>query len=121
MSRSIRDPLFRGRWFEDMVIILAVRWYLTYPLSYLQVCELLQDRGTSVAPTTIMPWVLRYAPEFEKRWRRYEKAVGLSWRVDETYIKVAREWTYLYQAVDATDVLSICSSASNETSGPPKR
>jgi transposase-like protein len=47
-----------------------------------------------------MRWVLRYAPEFEKRWRRYEKPVGLNWRVDETYIKVAGQWTYLYRAVD---------------------
>ncbi len=48
-----------------------------------------------------MRGVLRYTPEFEKRWRRYEKPVGLSWRVDETYIKVAGEWTYLYRAVDS--------------------
>ncbi|MDQ2776933.1 MAG: IS6 family transposase [Acidobacteriota bacterium] len=100
-SRSTRDPLFLGRWFEDEVIIVAVRWYLTYPLSYGQICELLQDRGVSVAPSTVMRWVLRYAPEFEKRWRPYEKPVGLSWRVDETYIKVAGEWTYLYRAVDS--------------------
>lgn len=100
-ARSTRDPLFHGRWFEDGVIIVAVRWYLTYPLSYRQICELLQDRGISVAPSTVMRCVLRYAPEFEKRWRRYEKAVGLSWRVDETYIKVAGEWTYLYRAVDS--------------------
>ncbi len=99
--RSSRDPLFRGRWFEDAAIIVAVRWYLAYPLSYRQICELLQDRGISVAPSTVMRWVMRYAPEFEKRWRRYEKAVGLSWRVDETYIKVAGEWTYLYRAVDS--------------------
>ncbi len=47
-----------------------------------------------------MRWVLRYAPEFEKRWRRYEKPVGLSWRVDETYVKIAGQWNYLYRAVD---------------------
>jgi transposase-like protein len=98
--RSTRDPLFLGRWFQDEIIVVAVRWYLAYPLSYRQVCEMLLDRGVSVAPSTVMRWVIRYAPEFEKRWRRYEKAVGLSWRVDETYIKVAGEWTYLYRAVD---------------------
>ncbi len=86
---------------EDEVIIVAVRWYLTYPLSNRQICELLHDRGIVVAPSTVMRWVLRYAPEFEKRWRRYEKTVGLSWRVDETYIKVSGEWTYLYRAVDS--------------------
>ena len=98
--RSTHDPLFLGRWFQDEVIIVAVRWYLTYPLSYRQVCDMLRDRGMSVAPSTVMRWVLRYAPEFEKRWRRYEKQVALSWRVDETYIKVAGQWTYLYRAVD---------------------
>jgi len=98
--RSTRNPLFLGRWFQDEVIIVAVRWYLTYPLSYRQVCEMLRDRGVSVAPSTVMRWVLRYAPEFEKRWQRYEKPVALSWRVDETYIKVGGHWTYLYRAVD---------------------
>jgi hypothetical protein len=71
--RSTRDPLFLARWFQDEVIIVAVRWYLTYPLSYRQVCDILRDRGVSVAPSTVMRWVVRYAPEFEKRWRRYEK------------------------------------------------
>ncbi len=47
-----------------------------------------------------MRWVVRYSLEFEKRWRRFEKPVGLSWRCDETYIKVAGAWTYLYRAVD---------------------
>ena len=98
--RTKRDPLFLGRWFDDQVIIVAVRWYLTYPLSYRQICELLRDRDVSVAPSTVMRWVLRYAPEFEKRWRRFERPVGLSWRVDETYLKVAGKWTYLYRAVD---------------------
>jgi transposase-like protein len=87
--RSTRDPLFLGRWFQDEVIIIAVRWYLAYPLSYRQVCEILRDRGVSVAPSTVMRWVVRYAPDFEKRWRKFEKPVELSWRVDETYIKVA--------------------------------
>src|SRR6516164_9353245 len=93
--RSTRNPLFLGRWFQDEVIIVAVRWYLTYPLSYRQVCEMLRDRGVSVAASTLVRWVLRYAPEFEKRWQRYEKPVALSWRVDETYIKVGGRWTYL--------------------------
>src|SRR6516225_11422823 len=61
---------------------------------------MLRDRGLSVAPSTVMRWVLRYAPEFEKRWQRYEKPVALSWRVDETYLKGGGHWTYLYRAVD---------------------
>ena len=55
-ARLTRDPLFRGRWFKDEVIIVAVRWYLPYPLSYRQICELLRDRGISVAATTGLGW-----------------------------------------------------------------
>ena len=61
---------------------------------------MLRDRGVSVAASTVMRWVLRYAPELEKRWQGYEKSVALSWRVDETYIQVGGHWTYLYRAVD---------------------
>ena len=52
--RSTRNPLFLGRWFQDEVIIVAVRWYLTYPLSYRQVWDMLGDRGVSVAPRALV-------------------------------------------------------------------
>jgi transposase-like protein len=99
-TAPLRNPLFLGRWFKDEVIIVAVRWYLTDPLSYRQVSDMLWDRGVCVAPSTVMRWVVRYAPEFEKRWRRHEKPVGLSWPIDETCVKVAGQWTYLYRDVD---------------------
>ena len=94
------EELFGGRHFDREVIILCVRWYLRFKLSLRDVVEMMAERGLSLAHTTIMRWVQRYTPEFEKRWRRYALAVGLSWRVDETYVKIRGVWCYLYRAVD---------------------
>jgi len=58
------------------------------------------ERGIKLAHTTILRWVQRYVPVFEKRWSRYAQPVDGSWRCDETYIKVNGRWTYLYRAVD---------------------
>jgi transposase-like protein len=93
-------PLFRGRHFDRTIIILCVRWYLTYKLSYRDLVEMMAERGVDISPTTILRWVQCYVPEFEKRWQRYARPAGTSWRVDETYIRVRGRWTYLYRAVD---------------------
>ena len=98
--RSNRDPLFLGRWFADPIIILCVRWYVSYKLSYRDLVEMMADRGLSVSHTTLMRWTVRYAPEFERKWSGYQKPVGDSWRVDETYVKVSGRWAFLYRAVD---------------------
>ena len=92
--------LFKGRHFDRQVIILCVRWYLGYKLSSRDLVEMMGERGIELAHTTILRWVQRYVPEFEKRWSRYARRVGGSWRCDETYIKVNGRWTYLYRAVD---------------------
>src|SRR6202140_2221194 len=97
---SLRHPLFRRRWFADDVIISCVRWYLRFKLSYRDLAELARELGVSVAPSTILRWVIRYVPEFEKCWQAYERPVGDSWRVDETYLKIGGQWMYLYRAVD---------------------
>jgi transposase-like protein len=91
--------LFDGRHFNAS-IILRVRWHITYKLSYRDLVEMMAERGVDVSHATIRRWVQCYVPEFEKRWRRYARPVGLSWRVDETHIRVRGRWRYLYRAVN---------------------
>ena len=99
-SPSGSSSLFKGRHFDSSIIILCVRWYITYKLSYRDLQDMMAERGIDLAHTTILRWVQRYMPEFEKKWNRYARPVGSSWRVDETYIRVKGEWRYLYRAVD---------------------
>lgn len=82
------EELFAGRrHFDREVIILWVCWYLHYKLSFRDSVEMMAERRLELAHTTIMRWVWRYAPKFIKRWNRFGKPAGCSWRVDETYIK----------------------------------
>ena len=97
--KSVKE-LFSGRHFDREIIILCVRWYLRYKLSLRDLVEMMAERGLQLAHTTIMRWVQRYVPEFEKRWVRYMRRSGRSWRVDETYLKVRGRWVYLYRGVD---------------------
>src|SRR5512135_815514 len=92
---------FKWRHFEADIILLCVRWYLRYSLSYRDLEEMMAERGLSVDHTTIYRWVQRYAPEIEKRCRPHLKACNDSWRGDETSIKVKKVWRYLYRAVDS--------------------
>ena len=94
------DELFEGRHFDREIIVLCVRWYLRFKLSFRDLVEMMAERGLSMAHTTIMRWVNHYAPEFERRWNRFARPVGASWRVDETYVKIRGGWVYLYRAVD---------------------
>jgi transposase-like protein len=80
--------LFQSRHFNSEIITLCVRWYVTYKLSYRDLAEMIAERHVDLAHTTIMRWVQRYVPEFEKRWQRFSRPVGTSWRIDETYIKL---------------------------------
>jgi transposase-like protein len=99
-SPSAPSSIFKRRHFDSSIITLCVRWYITYKLSYRDLRDMMAERGVDLAHTTILRWVQRYVPEFEKKWNRYARPVGSSWRVDETYIKVKDEWKYLYRAVD---------------------
>ena len=101
MTKPIaRDPMYRKRVFDADLIELCVRWYITYRLSYRDLVEMMAERGVKVAHSTILRWVIRYVPEFEKRWNRFSRALGTSWRVDERYISIRAKWHYLYRAVD---------------------
>ncbi len=92
---------FKWRHFQADIILLCVRWYLRYSLSYRDLEEIILERGLHVDHTTIYRWVQQYAPELEKRCRPHLKTTSDSWKVDETYIKVKKEWVYLYRAVDS--------------------
>ena len=98
--KTKRNPLFAGRWFEDDIILLCLRWYFRFKLSYRDLVAILGERGLSISHTTILRGVIRYAETCEKRWSRFERPVGGSWRVDETFMKVRDQWMYLYRAVD---------------------
>jgi transposase, IS6 family len=94
--------LFKWRHYESEIILLCVRWYLRYALSYRDLEEMMNERGLSVDHTTIYRWVQAYAPELERRIRPHLRLTNDSYRVDETYIKVKGAWKYLYRAVDST-------------------
>ena len=101
MTRAVaRDPIYRRRRFSAETIELCVRWYITYRLSYRDLVAMVAERGIAVSHTTILRWVLRYVPEFEKRWARYARPVNASWRMDETAVSVRGGKHYLYRAVD---------------------
>jgi transposase, IS6 family len=92
--------LFKRRRFPIELILPCVRWYCKYGISYRDLAEMMSERGVSINPSTIFPWVQRYAPEIEKRVRPYQGHRSGSWRVDETYVRVGGRWQYLFRAVD---------------------
>ena len=97
---SAPPSAFAGFRFPPDVIVLAVRWYLRFGLSYRDVVELLAERGVEVDHVTIYRWVQRFTPLLADAARPCRHAVGTRWHVDETYVKVAGRWRYVYRAVD---------------------
>jgi len=113
MSKS---SLFKWRHSQPDIILCCVRWYLSYPLSYRQVEELITERGLPVEHSTVFRWVQHYSPGLDRRCRRSLRPTHDSWRVDETYIKVKGQWRYLYRAVDsAGNTLDFLLTANRDT------
>jgi putative transposase len=94
---------FKGRHHNKTIILMAVRWYVAYSLSYRNIEELIAERGVSVDHATINRWVVHFAPKLESHFTNtYKTKIGSSWRMYETYIRVKGRWHYLYRAVDKT-------------------
>ena len=91
---------FAGFRFPAEVIVVAVRWYLRYGLSYRDVEELLVERGVEVDHVTVFRWVQRFTPLLADAARFCRHSPGDRWFVDETYVKVNAVWRYVYRAVD---------------------
>ncbi len=96
----VSEERFRGGHFSKCIVLQAVYWYLRYSLSYRDIEELMKERGVELDHATVQRWVVKYTPLLEIEFRKRKKAVGTSWRMDETYIKVKGIWHYLYRAVD---------------------
>jgi transposase, IS6 family len=98
MSHQSPNP-FKWRHFQADIILLCVRWYPRYALSYRDLEEIMLECGLHVDHSTIYRWVQKYALELEKRYRSHLNTTNDSWRVDETYVKVKKAWMSLYRAV----------------------
>ena len=83
------------------VMLVCVRWYAAYPLSLRHIEEMMAERGVLVDHATVHRWSIKILPVLAAVFRRRKRPVGISWRMDETYIKVAGQWKYQYRAVDS--------------------
>src|SRR5258708_37510047 len=97
----MQQPCSNGVMREAEIMLLCVRWYLRYGLSYRDLEEIMRERGIQGDDTTIYRCTQRYAPELEKRCRSHTNVTNDSWRVDETSVKVQGVWTSLYRVVDS--------------------
>lgn len=97
---ATREAIYRRRRFSAETIELCVRWYITYRLSYRDLVAMMAEQGIAVFHTTIMRWVQRYVPEYERRWARHAVPIDPSWRMDETAVPIRGGKYYLYRAVD---------------------
>src|SRR5579859_1413433 len=96
-----RAPLFRKRQFAAEVIVTCVRWYLRFSLSLRDLEELMAERGLAVDPTSIWRWIQAYGPEVYRQLKGALKPKSSTWHVDETFVRIAGKWMYLFRAVDS--------------------
>jgi putative transposase len=99
MFEELRKVIKRMHYPLD-VMLTCVRWYAAYPLSLRHIEEMMAERGVLVDHATVHRWSIKILPVLAAVFRRCKRPVGASWRMDETYIKVAGQWKYLYRAVD---------------------
>ena len=92
--------MFKGCHFPSSLILQAVRYYVSYKLSYRDIEEIYAERGIRVDHATLNRWVIRFAARLESNARKQKRQVANSWRMDETYVKIKGEWWYYYRAVD---------------------
>ncbi len=90
---------FKGKHFLKPIILMVIRWYVAYALSYRDIEEILKERGLLIDHATINRWVIEYAPQLAANFKKKKKAVKYSWRMDESYVKVKGKWMYQYRAV----------------------
>jgi transposase-like protein len=91
---------FSGYRFVDAIIALAVRWYLRFRVSYVDLAELLAERGVTVDPSTLYDWVQVFTPRFVEAARAHRCPVTTKWYVDETLLKIGKRWRYVFRAID---------------------
>jgi len=99
---SRRTGLFQKRHFAAEIIVTCVRWYLRFSLSLRDIEELMAERGLCVDHTTMWRWTQTYAPEVQRRLHGQLKPKGSTWHIDETFVKIAGQWMYLFRAVDSS-------------------
>src|SRR5262245_8926940 len=100
LRRETRAISCKGAHFPHDIMLMGVRWYIAYPLSTRHVEELMLERWVHVDHSTINRWVVKYSPQLEEAFHRRKRSVWISWRMDETYMKVKGQWRSLYRAVD---------------------
>ncbi len=92
---------FKWKQYQSDVILLCVRWYSSYSLSYRDLVEMMSERGFEMAPSTIMRWVHEIAPQLNRKLGKHLRISTRFWKVDEVMVKVKGDWMYLYRAIDS--------------------